>query len=200
VKLVDPDGEKVVPLVAFQDSKYYKVFQNLSQTNKTYTKLLSKYQDNTHDFFLDYKGILSTKTGGNIMSYRKKGEQILYTKASSTYYPYYGFEPSEIAMVTTLLHEAVHAYDGLTQRTTPDHNGFDQASVLAGLMEYNSTYNLGYSNEDLEILSWSGLQKSSEYKNYIEGRAERNNRTFEEEDKYVKSRITILTLGADFDE
>ena len=49
VKLVDPDGEKVLPTSAFQNSAYNKVYQNLSQTNNTYKQILSKYQDDTHE-------------------------------------------------------------------------------------------------------------------------------------------------------
>ena len=41
---------------------------------------------------------------------------------------------------------------------------------------------MGYSNEDLEILSWSGLQESVEYCGFIEQRAILNNRTFDEEE------------------
>ena len=200
VKLVDPNGEKVLPSAAFQDSKYYYVFKNLSQTNKTYQNLLSKYQDDTHDFLLDYSTEVTHKAGSNQMSYNKTGNKITNTKASSKYYRPYGIEQSEIAMVQTLLHEAIHAVDGLTQRETPNHNGFDQASVFSGLKEYNSAFNLGYSDEDLEILSWSGLQESEEYHDFIKSRAKENNRTFDEEDRYVKSRITIIMMGADLNE
>ena len=200
VKLVDPNGEKVLPSAAFQDSKYYYVFKNLSQTNKTYQNLLSKYQDNSHDFVLDYSTEITNKAGSNQMSHKKIGDMITYTKADSRYYRPYGIEQSEIAMVQTLLHEAIHAVDGLTQRETPNHNGFDQASVFSGLKEYNSAFNLGYSDEDLEILSWSGLQESEEYHDFIKSRAKENNRTFDEEDRYVKSRITIIMMGADLNE
>lgn len=134
------------------------------------------------------------------MSYKKKGNLITYTIASSKYYRPNGNNQCEIGMVKTLLHEAVHAEDGLTKRETPFHDGFDQASVLAGLMEYNSMYNLGYSFEDLEILSWGGLQESMEYCGYIERRAEMNNRTIDEEEKYVKERREILMYGYDLDE
>ena len=200
IKLVDPNGEKVLPTSAFQNSAYNRVFQKLSQTNKTYQSLISNYQDDSHDFILDYSTEYTNKAGGNQMSYQKVGNLITYTKANSKYYRPKGGDQCEIAMVKTLLHEAVHAKDGLTQRETPSHNGFDQASVLAGLIEYNSTYELGYSTEELEILSWSGIEKSEEYKGFIEHRAAMNNRTFDEEDAYVKLGITILTYGGKLDE
>ena len=200
VKLMDPNGEKVLPTSAFQNSAYNRVFQKLSQTNKTYQSLISNYQDDSHDFILDYSTEYTNKAGGNQMSYQKVGNLITYTKANSKYYRPQGGDQCEIAMVKTLLHEAVHAKDGLTQRETPSHNGFDQSSVLAGLIEYNSTYELGYSTEELEILSWSGIEKSEEYKGFIEHRAAMNNRTFDEEDAYVKLGITILTYGGKLDE
>ena len=197
---MDPDGEKVLPTSAFQNSAYNKVYQNLHQTNNTYRQIISKYQDDTHDFILDYSTEYCKHAGTNQMFYRKKGDIITHTTANSKYYRPNGGDQSEIAMVKTLLHEAIHAKDGLTQRTTPSHNGFDQASVLAGLIEYNSTYELGYTNEELEILSWSGLQESEGYKEYIKRRATMNNRTFDEEDNYVKVGITTLTYGGRLDE
>ena len=71
IKLVDPNGEKIIPLKAFVNSAYNKVFQSLSQTN-TYQQLLSKYQDNTHDFVLDYSTKYTYKAGSNYMSYKIK--------------------------------------------------------------------------------------------------------------------------------
>ena len=56
-------------------------------------------------------------------------------------------------------------------------------------------FNLGYSDEDLEILSWSGLQKSKEYKSFINSRAKENERSYDEEDTYVKTKMTILMFG-----
>jgi RHS repeat-associated protein len=200
VKLVDPNGEKVLPTSAFQNSAFNKVYQNLSQTNNTYKQIISGYQDDTHDFILDFSTEYGTVAGTNQMSYRKKGNLITHTTANSKYYRPVGGDQCEIAMAKTLLHEAIHAKDGLTQRKTPSHNGFDQASVLEGLIEYNSTYKLGYTNEELEILSWSGMQESEGYKEFIEHRAKMNGRTFDEEDNYVKVGITTLTYGGRLDE
>ena len=142
---------------------------------------------------------MAKKAGHTYWKHQTKGSDVS-TTANTTYYRPNGMDQSEIGMVQTLLHEAIHAVDGLTPRKTPNHNGFDQASVLAGLMEYNSTYNLGYSNEDLEFLSWGGLQKSEEYRNYINNRAILNERTFEEEDTYVQSRITLIKFTTNIDD
>ena len=200
VSIFDVDGRKVLPTSAFRNSEYNRVFQKLYQTNKTYQNLLAEYQDDTHDFILDYSTECTYKAGTNQMSYIKAGNVITYTRANSKYYRPNGGEQCEIAMVKTLLHEAVHAKDGLTGTQTPFHNGFDQASVLAGLIEYNFTYELDYSTEELEILSWSGLEKSEKYKEFIERRAAMNNRTFEEEDTYVKVGMTTLMYGGRLDE
>ena len=200
IKLVDPNGEKVKPTLAFQNSAYNQVFQNLAETNTTYQRIISKYQDNNHDFILDYSTELTSKAGSNQMSYTIKAGKITYTKANSKYYRPNGGDQCEIAMVKTLLHEAVHAEDGLSRRKTPSHNGFDQSSVLSGLIEYNSTYNLGYSTEELEILSWSGLEESEEYKGFIERRATINKRTFEEEKNYVETANTLLMYGGSLDD
>ena len=199
VKLVDPDGDTLYPSVAFKGSPYYNIYQHLLASNNIYKRLVSDYQGEKSNLYLDYSTAMAKKAGHTYWKHQTKGSDVS-TTANTTYYRPNGMDQSEIGMVQTLLHEAVHAVDGLTQRKTPDHNGFDQASLLAGLIEYNSTYNLGYSNEDLEFLSWSGLQKSEEYRTYISNRAKLNKRTFEEEDSYVQSRITIINFTTNIDD
>ena len=199
VKLVDPNGDTLYPSVAFKGSPYYSIYQHLLASNTTYKRLVSGYQGERSHLRLDFSTVMVTKAGHIHWEHKTKGSDVS-TTANTTYYRPNGMDQSEIGMVQTLLHEAIHAVDGLTPRKTPNHNGFDQASVLAGLMEYNSTYNLGYSNEDLEFLSWGGLQKSEEYRNYINNRAILNERTFEEEDTYVQSRITLIKFTTNIDD
>ena len=198
VRLVDPNGDTLLPSAAFQASPYYMVYQNLNQTNSVYKRSVNQYQGANNNLYFDYKTEATEKAGHTHWIHRAKGTDVTVT-AKTTYYRPFGEDQTEIAMAKTLLHEAVHAEDGLSKRKTPSHDGFDQASVLAGLIEYNSTYNLGYSNEDLEILSWSGLQESIEYYDYIERRALKNNRTFDEEKRFVDNRIFDIIVGNDLE-
>ena len=192
VILTDFRGCDIIPSTAFKNSSYYGIYQNMIKTNSTYQRLINGYKDDTHDFYLDYSPIAEKCAGRNHMEFVKVNDKIILTKAYSTYFRPFGLEQSEIAKVKTMLHEAVHAYDGLYNRTTPNHTGFDRISVMEGLIEYNKTFNLGYSDEDMEILSWSGLQQSEEYGKYIEERTKRSGHSMEVEKKYVEERITIL--------
>ena len=192
IALMDLLGADILPTIAFANSSYYGTYQRLKKTNLTYQTLISGYQDESHNFHLDFSLDATTKSGTNQMKFLYLDGKVILTEAYSTYFRPYGREQSEIAQVKTLLHEAVHAYDGLSNRKTPNHTGFDRASIMEGLVEYNKTYNLGYSCEDLEILSWSGLQKSEEYGKYIEERTKSSGRSIDDEREFIEERITFL--------
>jgi hypothetical protein len=100
---------------------------------------------------------------------------------------------SEIGLVKTFLHEAVHARDVLNGISVPtNHAGFDQQAVLDGLIEYRDLHHLPYSNENLEAISWSGLSKSPEFEIYIQRQAENNNRTYNEQ--YIHWQIEVEAI------
>ncbi|MBO2524592.1 MAG: hypothetical protein CW341_02655, partial [Bacteroidetes bacterium] len=192
IALKDPRGADILPSEAFINSSYYGVFQNLIKTNSTYQKLISDYKDGSNNFHLDYSPFASKIAGKNHMEIKKENDKIIIANAYSMYFRPNGLDQSEIAQVKTLLHEAVHAYDGFYGRKTPNHTGFDRISVMEGLKEYNKTYNLGYTEEDLEILSWSGLQESEEFGKYIEDRTKTSGRSFKAEQEFIEERITFL--------
>ena len=89
----------------------------------------------------------------------------------------------------------VHSDNDLKKIITPDHTGFDRESVLKGLIEYNNTNNLGYSKEDLEIISWMGLEKSDEFKEYIKQKSENSGRTLDEEKQSFENNLNMLRIN-----
>ena len=97
-------------------------------------------------------------------------------KTLETYYhpsPNEDRPQNEMGRVNTLLHEAVHIYFHTAGGRVVDpgtHNTFPRMLVYRGMKEYNDTYNLGYSDEDLEFLSYRGLDKSDEFKQWISER------------------------------
>lgn len=107
----------------------------------------------------------------------------------------HGTELSEIVKVQVLLHEMVHSDNDLKKIKTPNHTGFDRESVLKGLIEYNNTNNLGYSKEDLEIISWIGLEKSDEFKEYIKQKSENSGRTLDEEKQSFENNLNMLRIN-----
>jgi hypothetical protein len=91
------------------------------------------------------------------------------------------YERTTIGLVKSMLHEAVHAKIGTTSVNDDenhDNYSINQGKILAGLKEYNTENNLGYSDNDLEVLSWEGSQKSNAFNSYIACMAEKNNESF----------------------
>jgi hypothetical protein len=95
-------------------------------------------------------------------------------------------------MAKTLIHEALHAKIGLTNKDDDlTHNTFStyQGVMLSALKEYNKDNKLGFSDNQMEALSWEGVQKSKAFQNYVNGIAEKNGTTYEEEYKNWKDTI-----------
>jgi RHS repeat-associated protein len=188
VKYVDPDGQRVIPTDRFNNSPYGNVYTKLS-SNSVYQSITKSYSYSfTDHLYLDVD-LSVTKTSYGITVYKIGGNGKLSVDAT-----YYGSKQTEIGMVKTLLHEAIHAEDIINGiKSDPNHNGFDRQTLFEGLKEYNSTNKLGYSNDDLEILSWSGLQDSKEFNTYINNRASQNNRTPEvERNSFQKELINLI--------
>ena len=125
-------------------------------------------------------------------------------KSLKTYYhpsPNKNRPQNEMGRVNTLLHEAVHIYFHTAggRVIDPDtHNTFPRMLVYRGMKEYNDTYNLGYSDEDLEFLSFRGLDNSDEFKQWISERvlikrSQGKVTTEEEEIKAFHDRVSRLT-------
>lgn len=109
------------------------------------------------------------------------GTEFAAVEAQSFYREKGSNEMSEIALAKTLIHEVAHAKiasDGNSSKEGQSHNYFATEAVLLvkeGLMEYNNANNLGYSESDLEALSWEGSHSSEGFKNYINDKAKTNN-------------------------
>jgi hypothetical protein len=103
---------------------------------------------------------------------------------------------TEIGMAKTLIHEAIHAKIGLTNKDDDaNHNTFStyQSTMLSALKEYNTDNKLGFSDSQIEALSWEGAQKSDAFKTYINGIAEKNGTTYDQE--YKNWYNTIEQMG-----
>jgi hypothetical protein len=53
--------------------------------------------------------------------------------------------------------------------------------LVSGLTEYNKDNNLGYTDEQIQDLSWAGLGKSDDFKKFIEGKTTVSGKTYDEE-------------------
>jgi len=88
----------------------------------------------------------------------------------------YTYKNTEIANALTILHEGIHAYINsqmangkITVPRTDDqqHNYLAdhfRKDIVAGLTEYNETQKLGLKAEEIETISWVGLESTDAFK------------------------------------
>jgi RHS repeat-associated protein len=196
---VDYRGRDIVPSNSFIASTYYAIFQKM-MTNEVYVQLAAPFSENnnTLNYHLDYNTNPFTTNAGrngiNNSTLIRRNGVVISGNIFSEYGRPEGRELSEIAKVQTLLHEIVHANNNLENIKTPNHDGFDRETVLRGLIEYNKTNELWYSNDDLETLSWCGLTESKEFKEFINRRSNKNNRSYDEEMHAFKVRLNTLLI------
>ena len=211
IYIIDPDGRLLEPQPSFISSPFGPLYQNLLDKNSTFNKILSRFKGNSDFNFRLFYGEEDKITDGataTTYSAQKINTQKLNGKAISTNVvgvesnSYYGektaksedfgehtftiitFERTEIAMVKTLIHEAIHAQISTTsKKDDKNHNSFSkhQKVILEGLKEYNIDNDLGYKDEQLIQLSWEGMEKSSGFKDYINGKVVEKGTSYEEE-------------------
>ena len=180
VILVDPDGRTIYHPSGTFPASYGYVYWNI-QHNDTYKSLVSTFNKSTNNLRFDTQN--SDYSYGNtcadIQGKTDQNGEVLSFTCDVTIYLSSNRKKTEIGLVETFLHEAVHARDIANLTTgSKSHEGFDREAVLDGLIEYNDTFGLGYSFEQLEIISWGGCQNSPEFQNYIEEKAAQNNITY----------------------
>jgi RHS repeat-associated protein len=95
---------------------------------------------------------------------------------------------SEIGIAKTVIHEAIHAKIGASTFDDDDskhdyYNSNYRNVLLNALKEYNTDNKLGYSDNQLEALTWEGLDGSKGFKDYIKDKAKTNKTTYDEEYK-----------------
>jgi RHS repeat-associated protein len=110
---------------------------------------------------------------------------------------------TEIVMVQLIIHEAIHAkiiveING-TAKNDEKHNGLaaEIKRISDGLKEYNQKYQLGYSDEDLEMLSWGGAFDSDAYKKLITDRATDKKTNYDDEDKAFRGKVREMSWKMD---
>lgn len=196
----------------FLASAYGAVYQNLSKNNAAYKAILGGYASSkAYNFSLNYGDAkvlpgarATTYTSKTITTWSQAGKVTKKEMTGAKSDSYYGetprttttetvengktmvvtYERSEIGMAKTLIHEAIHAKIGLTNKTDDaDHNTFStfRNSLLTALKEYNTNNKMGFTGEQLEMLSWEGVDKSAAFKTHLEDLAKKNGTTFEEE-------------------
>lgn len=211
IKFIDPDGRDVIPSKEFLKSSYASIYKNLMKTNTVYKNILSKYSNSkSFNFYLDY-GDKNVSVGSNATTYsiktisiQKQGKKIIGKSINAVESKsYYGksaltannFEKSEITMVGTLVHEALHAKIATTFSNEDNNHTFFMNyhdTYLNALKEYNQDNNLGYTDQQLNDLVWEGSHKSKQFKDYVQKLSKANGNTYEEELKSYNERVSKI--------
>jgi RHS repeat-associated protein len=219
----DPDGRDIVPTKTFLASAYGAVYKNLRKTNSAYNTVLSRYASSAaYNFSLGYgdskvpEGALGvTYTSKQISTWSQGGKVVKKEVTGAKSDSYYGetaatrtkeivedgktmvvtSQRSEIGMAKTLIHEAVHAKIGVTNKNDDDdHNTFStyRNTLVTALKEYNTDNKLGFTDEQLDMLSWEGIHKSKAFKTHLQDLAKKNGTTYDAEYNKWNAEITKI--------
>ncbi|RFM29277.1 hypothetical protein DXN04_33570 [Chitinophaga silvisoli] len=105
------------------------------------------------------------------------------------------YEKTEIGIAKTIIHEAIHTMIGTHKHGDDlphDYYSQYQAMLLSALKEYNQENKLGYTDEQLTQLSWTGIIESKAFKKYITDLSVKNNTTYKEEySKWYKGQEAV---------
>jgi len=202
IMFTDPtkmNAEKIVPSKTFLSKPYGRIHNILMKSSSTYNSLLSKYK-NSNDFNYYLYVNDKRKSAGSRASTEIR-EAYIRDKfvgiEGQTFYQDKDVDKfSEIAIAKTLIHEAAHLKIASENNTTKDDNNHDYfanenyASVIKNaLMEYNDERKLGYSEEELDALSWEGSHKSAAFKGYINDKMKKNNTSYDTEYNKWKKQV-----------
>ena len=212
VKYIDPDGRKLKPTQAFLNSPYSTVYQRLL-LNKKYMEIIEKYANSTVNHInYDIKDkslsdpkhaaetTMSWKTTTNTLNGKVTGKYITYNSQQNYFnvgLTQDGYSLTEIAKARNIIHEGIHSYIGGKgmKESNDGHEVFMNYHTMLfdALVEYNNTNNLGYTNEQLIDLSYSGIpQENSQFISYIQGFANKNKTSYETELDAFTSRVSKM--------
>lgn len=185
---VDPDGREIVRSTAFLNSSYNTVFVKMTANSvfKKFTNIFSAPATTANfNYNLGYQKESTVKdcptckdalaqtfqTPAHIFE-DYKGNVIAADVPTSFYWApmtkTFGESQknlTEMGQALNMLHEAGHA-NLIATGERADEKGLAATlhnDTVQGLNEYNTQNNLGYSKENIELISWYGLQLSPEY-------------------------------------
>lgn len=213
INLIDPDGRDIKPSKAFLNSPYGAIYQNLYKYNSTYLKIVNKY--NTSKVFnlaLSFgdQGVPAGYSAWTTTSWKPSSSAPKTPISAESNQAYaitpltsvvtsgnntYTYERSEIGKARNIIHEGLHSYLGAKGIKEGDgHNTFNtyRSMMVDALKEYNTDNMLGYTDDQLNELSYVGTRGSKQFKGYIQGLADKNGTSYDDELKGFDKRISEM--------
>jgi hypothetical protein len=215
IVFIDPDGRDITPSKAFLASAYGAIYRNLYNSNAEYRKLVGRY-DNSKVFNLSltfgdagvpkgYGAFTTTNTSASKSNPSKavKAESkqaYAETTLSGTYSngdKTYTYELSDIGKAMNIIHESLHSFVRLEKPNKGDdstHTDFNEyrEKMVSTLKEYNNDNNLGYTDDQLNEVAFTGTRESSQFKTYIQGLADKNGTSYADELTAFSSRVSSI--------
>lgn len=204
VTFVDPDGRDVKPSKAFLNTDYGRVFQDLRKNNLEFGKAIAKYENNKKfnlSLYVDDKKVKAAGAGA-ITNHPADKSQVKYSANVDSYFfstTTVGISDkhkyTELGILNIVVHETIHQKLALTQiDEDKNHNAYntERQNIVKIFTEYSEDNNLNLSLESIEMLSYSGQQKSTAFKKYITGLAESKGTSYAEEKTNYDNELSWL--------
>jgi len=209
VNVIDTDGRKLKPSESFLNSSYGVVYKKLL-SNNAYMKIAGKYaKSNVNDIKYNFSsgncpsGYAATTITGKTITAHKSEKPISTYLSIQKYYEgsltsKEGSTITEIGMARQIIHEGVHSYISVVTGNiyqSADHNTFMsyQSMIFDALKEYSTTNNMGFTDEQLIDLSYSGLpENNKQLHSYIQEFADKNGTNYQAEKEAFDKRVSDM--------
>jgi RHS repeat-associated protein len=196
IRFIDPDGNEIIDKTL--DTRTKGVFDKLRKTS-TMSKILSPFEGKSSpNYTLSSKNLEDVSIWGVTNSERRGSKNqksdfnTQHSQGNEKSYPAAGYKytysATDIGIATVLIHEGIHALINV-KRANGDNdvnaNPSDpedheilatkyRTDIVGVLTEFNERENLGYSKEDIEVLSWMGLQDTDAFKKVYDTKEKQN--------------------------
>ena len=211
---IDPDGKEIVPNANFKGTNYETVNDYLIASNLAYKKMLRGFADKDNKNF-----ILNFGTNDNVIP-KGMGGVTYYSRGTITKTVNSKRQTNTVSAISTsdfvstgshneltiwhlyiVVHEATHAAEvfesatwNMNYENRRQHNSYTniREKNISVWNELNTDLNLGLTNEDIGILSFSGAEESKAFNTYLTEKSNKNCTTVEQERAIFEERIVEL--------
>jgi RHS repeat-associated protein len=224
IMFVDPNGKEITPSKAFLASAFGEIYSDMMKNNMTYRKIVKKFGGKQQNYNLKlgideakiptgadaYTHSTGTLMGTNLVTVKTEEnfsvDKIMHSKefiSADGKTMITKYERTQISMVADVIHEALHSliYSNKTyQDNNHNKHGESHDMLVNAMKEYSDDNCLNWSSEDIEIISWKGVQESKAFKSYITDLADKNKTTYDEELKSFNSKLSKLAWKSSTEE
>ncbi|WP_460552060.1 hypothetical protein [Ferruginibacter profundus] len=186
IRFIDPDGNEIIDKTL--DTRMKKIFSDMRNTTAM-KKALSPFEGSKANYSLYSKSLGDPQIWGDtphepgtlkssytiFNSQNSEGRKEKLAVSPDYTYSYSG---SDIALAGVVIHEALHAF--ILNQRGEGVAGFEQGrndpedheliatkfrdQIVSALTDYNHNTKSGFSKEQINVLSWAGLQDTEAFK------------------------------------